>query len=208
MSIVAVTFTHRLVLTAALMAAAGSVIAQDDPTAVPDSAADMRAAEEQITSQFQNTAQSTTGSEQSTTTTDIKSDQWSNTGGAETTTSTSGSSHSENRSHGSWGGISVGPERDPAPPNEAIIGRWKLAQDGGNNCTIELQKDEWFGGFRAYTPAGCPDGFFGVNRWVVSGNQLQLTDTNNRIVGRFWPAGDGRWSGKRESDGARLSLNR
>ncbi|WP_232338408.1 AprI/Inh family metalloprotease inhibitor [Lysobacter soli] len=96
------------------------------------------------------------------------------------------------------------PRRRTRPSSVA----WSLAQDGGDNCTIELKADEWFGGHRAYTPAGCPDGFFDVNRWTVSGNQLQLTDTNNRIIGRFWPAGDGRWSGKRESDGARMSLNR
>lgn len=211
MRTVAFPLIQRLAVAVVSFAASGSAAAQDDPTAMPDPGADIRAAEQSITDRFQHTEQSITGSGTSTDTTDTRSDSWTNAGSVETTTTSSGHSHSETRSHDSWSDISVGTGggwNHPAPPNEAIVGRWSLAQDGGDHCTIELKADEWFGGHRAYTPAGCPDGFFDVNRWTVSGNQLQLTDTNNRIIGRFWPAGDGRWSGKRESDGARMSLNR
>ena len=88
-----------------------------------------------------------------------------------------------------------------------LFGSWTLGQENGNTCTIELKNSEWFGGYSAYVPAGCPDGFFSANRWVLSGNQLLLTDTNNTVFGRFRASGGGRWSGFRESDGARLYLN-
>jgi hypothetical protein len=56
-------------------------------------------------------------------------------------------------------------------------------------------------------PAGCPDGFFSANRWVLSGDQLLLTDTSNTVFGRFSFSGGGRWSGSRKSDGVRAYLN-
>ena len=88
-----------------------------------------------------------------------------------------------------------------------LFGRWTLGQENGSTCTIELRNSEWFGGYSAYVPAGCPDGFFSANRWVLSGDQLLLTDTSNTVFGRFSFSGGGRWSGSRESDGARLYLN-
>jgi hypothetical protein len=55
-----------------------------------------------------------------------------------------------------------------------LFGSWTLGQENGNTCSIELKNIEWFGGYGAYVPAGCPDGFFSANRWVLSGNQLLL----------------------------------
>lgn len=88
-----------------------------------------------------------------------------------------------------------------------LFGTWTLGEENGNTCTIELKSMEWFGGYSAYVPAGCPEGFFPANRWLLSGNQLLLTDTSNTVYGRFRASGGGRWSGFRESDGARLYLN-
>lgn len=88
-----------------------------------------------------------------------------------------------------------------------MVGNWTLGQESGNTCTVQLKDNPWFGGYGAYVPAGCPDGFFQASRWVMSGNQLLITDSNNQVIGRFRPSGAGRWSGRRESDGARLFLN-
>lgn len=88
-----------------------------------------------------------------------------------------------------------------------LFGQWTLGQEGGNSCTIELQDSTWFGGYGAWVPAGCPDGVFSVNRWLLSGNDLLLTDTNNTVIARFRQSGSGRWSGRRVADGARLYLN-
>lgn len=91
--------------------------------------------------------------------------------------------------------------------DDDLFGSWTLGQENGSTCTIELRNSEWFGGYSAYVPAGCPDGFFSANRWVLSGDELLLTDTSNTVFGRFRTSGGGRWSGVRESDGARLYLN-
>ena len=48
---------------------------------------------------------------------------------------------------------------------------WSATDTGpenGSTCTIELKNIEWFGGYSAYVPASCPDGFFSANRWVLS----------------------------------------
>lgn len=138
--------------------------------------------------------------------------------------SSSGSSHSESRSESKGIGVEIGMGDDDqddwphahdhghhhgGPPDwgTALVGRWTLGQENGATCTIELKDNEWFGGHGAYVPAGCPDGFFPANRWVLSGNQLLITDTSNTTIGRFRQNGGGRWSGRRESDGARLYLN-
>lgn len=88
-----------------------------------------------------------------------------------------------------------------------LFGQWTLGQEGGNSCTIELKDSTWFGGYGAWVPAGCPDGVFSVNRWLLSGNDLLLTDTNNTVIARFRQSGSGRWSGRRLADGGRLYLN-
>ncbi|WP_367382388.1 AprI/Inh family metalloprotease inhibitor [Stenotrophomonas cyclobalanopsidis] len=96
-----------------------------------------------------------------------------------------------------------------APPinDSDLFGDWTLGQENGSSCTITLKDSQWFGGCGAWVPAGCPDGFYPVDRWLLSGNQLLLTDTNNQVIGRFRPSGGGRWSGRRESDGTRIYLN-
>ncbi len=88
-----------------------------------------------------------------------------------------------------------------------LFGQWTLGQEGGNSCTIELKDSTWFGGYGAWVPAGCPDGVFSVNRWLLSGNDLLLTDTNNTVIARFRQSSSGRWSGRRLADGGRLYLN-
>lgn len=152
-------------------------------------------------------------------TTQSSSTETRNSGSMTTQTTSSGSSQSESRSESK--GIDVGfgvhdnnddwghdRRRDDRDVRDSdLFGSWTLGQENGSNCTIELKNMEWFGGYSAYVPAGCPDGFFSANRWVLSGNQLLLTDTSNTVFGRFRASGGGRWTGYRESDGARLYLN-
>ncbi|MBH1430747.1 AprI/Inh family metalloprotease inhibitor [Stenotrophomonas maltophilia] len=152
-------------------------------------------------------------------TTHSSSTEIQNGGSMTTQTTSSGSSQSESRSESK--GIDVGfgvrdnnddwrddRRRDDRDIRDSdLFGSWTLGQENGSTCTIELKNIEWFGGYSAYVPAGCPDGFFSANRWVLSGNQLQLTDTSNTVFGRFRASGGGRWTGYRESDGARLYLN-
>lgn len=88
-----------------------------------------------------------------------------------------------------------------------LFGQWTLGQESGNSCTIELKDSTWFGGYGAWVPAGCPEGMFLVNRWLLSGNDLLLTDTNNTVIARFRQSGSGRWSGRRLADDGRLYLN-
>lgn len=136
-----------------------------------------------------------------------------------TTTTTTGRSQEISRSdssgveldgyHGEDGDDLDGDRRHGRMPSREgdLFGDWTLGQENGNSCTITLKDSPWFGGYGAWVPAGCPDGFFAVNRWLLSGNQLLLTDTNNQVIGRFRSSGGGGWSGHRESDGARLYLN-
>lgn len=147
------------------------------------------------------------------------STQTQSSGAVTTQTTTSGSSQSESRSENKdidvgfgfhddnddWGHDRRRGGRDVRDSD--LFGSWTLGQENGSACTIELKNSEWFGGYSAYVPAGCPDGFFSANRWVLSGNQLLLTDSSNTVFGRFRASGGGRWSGFRESDGARLYLN-
>jgi len=147
------------------------------------------------------------------------STQTQSSGAVTTQTTTSGSSQSESRSekkdinvglgfhddNDDWGHDRHRGGRDVRDSD--LFGSWTLGQENGSACTIELKNSEWFGGYSAYVPAGCPDGFFSANRWVLSGNQLLLTDSSNTVFGRFRASGGGRWSGFRESDGARLYLN-
>ncbi|WP_414494847.1 AprI/Inh family metalloprotease inhibitor [Stenotrophomonas maltophilia] len=151
-------------------------------------------------------------------TTQSGSTQTQSTGAVPTQTTTSGRSQSESRSeskeidvglgvhdNGDWDPDRRRDERDVRDSD--LFGSWTLGQENGSACTIELKNIAWFGGYSAYVPAGCPDGFFSANRWVLSGNQLLLTDTRNTVFGRFRASGGGRWSGSRDSDGARLYLN-
>jgi len=143
-----------------------------------------------------------------------------NMGSMTTETTTTGSSHSESRSDVSDVEVDTGrPDnrgddwgqdrhRGGPPINDSdLFGDWTLGQENGSSCTITLKDSQWFGGYGAWVPAGCPDGFYPVNRWLLSGNQLLLTDTSNLVIGRFRPSGGGRWSGRRESDGTRIYLN-
>lgn len=152
-------------------------------------------------------------------TTQSSSTQTQSSGAMTTQTTTSGSSQSETRSESKGLDVDFGfhdnnddwdhdRQRGGRGVRESdLFGSWTLGQENGSTCTIELKSIEWFGGYSAYVPAGCPDGFFSANRWVLSGNQLLLTDTSNTVFGRFRASGGGRWSGFRESDGARLYLN-
>lgn len=152
-------------------------------------------------------------------TTQSSSTQTQSSGAMTTQTTTSGSSQSETRSESKGLDVDFGfhdnnddwdhdRQRGGRGVREGdLFGSWTLGQENGSTCTIELKSIEWFGGYSAYVPAGCPDGFFSANRWVLSGNQLLLTDTSNTVFGRFRTSGGGRWSGFRESDGARLYLN-
>lgn len=152
-------------------------------------------------------------------TTQSSSTETRTSGSVTTQTTTSGSSQSESRSESKEIDVGFGFHDDNDDwshdrhrgggdvRDSDLFGSWTLGQVNGNTCTIELKNSEWFGGYSAYVPAGCPDGFFSANRWVLSGNQLLLTDTNNTVFGRFRASGGGRWSGFRESDGARLYLN-
>ncbi|KOQ79765.1 hypothetical protein ABW45_00080 [Stenotrophomonas maltophilia] len=152
-------------------------------------------------------------------TTQSSSTQTQSSGAMTTHTTTSGSSQSETRSESKGLDVDFGfhdnnddwdhdRQRGGRGVREGdLFGNWTLGQENGSTCTIELKSIEWFGGYSAYVPAGCPDGFFSANRWVLSGNQLLLTDTSNTVFGRFRASGGGRWSGFRESDGARLYLN-
>ncbi len=143
-----------------------------------------------------------------------------NMGSMTTETTTTGSSHSQARSHGSDVEVDIGrPDnrgddwghdrhRGGPPINDSdLFGDWTLGEENGSSCTITLKDSQWFGGYGAWVPAGCPDGFFSVNRWLLSGNQLLLSDTNHQVIGRFRPSGGGRWSGRREPDGTRIYLN-
>lgn len=141
-----------------------------------------------------------------------------NVGSITTQTRSSGSSQSESRERSTDVGIDLGgadrrdddwgSDRRRGTVREGdLFGSWTLGQESGNSCTIQLKDSTWFGGYGAWVPAGCPDGFFSANRWLLSGNQLLLTDTDNTVLGRFHPSGGGRWTGRRESDGARLYLN-
>lgn len=172
-------------------------------------------------SQTSSTTQSSSGDDQDQGR-DKSQDQsgFGNMGSMTTETTTTGSSHSESRSHSSGAEVDIGyhddnrddwghdRHRGGPPANDSdLFGDWTLGQENGSSCTITLKDSQWFGGYGAWVPAGCPDGFFSVNRWLLSGNQLLLTDTNNQVIGRFRPSGGGRWSGRRESDGARIYLN-
>lgn len=173
------------------------------------------------TSQTTQTTQTTTGSTQDDTSGKDQGDSnFGNFGSTSTETNSSGSSHSESRSHSSGVDIEIGRRDDSGDDwgndrhhggwsvrDSDMFGDWTLGQESGNSCTITLKDSQWFGGYGAWVPAGCPDDFFSVNRWLLSGSQLLLTDTNNKVIGRFRPSGGGRWSGRRESDGARLYLH-
>lgn len=152
-------------------------------------------------------------------TTQSSSTQTQSSSAVTTQTTTSGSSQSESRTENKEIDVGFGFHDDNDDwshdrhhggrdvRDSDLFGSWTLGQENGNTCTIELKNMEWFGGYSAYVPAGCPDGFFSANRWVLSGNQLLLTDTSNTVFGRFRASGGGRWTGYRESDGARLYLN-
>lgn len=180
------------------------------------------------------TSTQTTSSSQTTTTTQSNNDtgqddsgdpaqsntDFGNMGSMTTKTTTSGNSHSESRSRSSGAEVDIGYHDDNRDDwgsdrhhggrsvrDSDLFGDWTLGQENGASCTITLKDSQWFGGYGAWVPAGCPDGFFSVNRWMLSGNQLLLTDTNNQVIARFRPSGGGRWSGRRESDGTRIYLN-
>ena len=75
-----------------------------------------------------------------------------------------------------------------------LFGSWTLGQENGNTCSIELKNIRVVRRLQCLRAAGCPDGFFSANRWVLSGNQLLLTDTSNTVFGRFRASGGGRWT--------------
>ncbi|HYQ21942.1 AprI/Inh family metalloprotease inhibitor [Stenotrophomonas sp.] len=164
-------------------------------------------------SQTSETTRSTTGSGQD-------DSDFANMGAVTTETTTTGSAHSESRSHSSDAEVDIRYHDDSdddwhsgrhhergSVRDSDLPGDWTLGQENGSSCTITLKDSQWFGGYGAWVPAGCPDGFFAVNRWLLSGNELLLTDTNNQVIGRFRQGGGGRWSGRRESDGSRIYLN-
>lgn len=142
-----------------------------------------------------------------------------NAGAATEVMTRSGSSHSESRSESSSFSLSVGSEDNRHDdgfgwgggrreiPVSAIAGEWTLGETGGDSCRITLRTNSWFGGYGASTPAGCPKGIFSVGRWVMVGNELQLTETGGTLVARF-RGGPTRWRGRRVADDAELYLNR
>lgn len=92
---------------------------------------------------------------------------------------------------------------------QSVLGKWTIsAPDGFQSCTLSLYPDGSFGLKRAWTSAGCPNGFFSVNRWRSAGRNLQLTDMGGKIIGSFRQVGPGRFAGRRASDGAPVFLSR
>lgn len=205
-------FPHYGLLALCSLAFPAAAVAQDASIGFGQ---DTTTTQSSSSSQTTVTTQSDTGSDQT-----QDDSGFGNMGSMTTETTTTGSSHSESRSHGSdvevdidrpdYRGDDWGHDRHRGGPpinDNDLFGDWTLGQENGSSCTITLKDSQWFGGYGAWVPAGCPDGFFSVNRWVLSGNQLLLTDTNNQVIGRFRPSGNGRWSGRRESDGTRIYLN-
>ncbi|MEG0186054.1 MAG: AprI/Inh family metalloprotease inhibitor [Stenotrophomonas sp.] len=172
-------------------------------------------------SQTTETIRSTTGSSSDDATAKDNGDSaFGNLGSMTTQSNSSGSSHSETRSESKGAGFDIGfhdssnddwdndrHRGGSAVRDSDMFGHWTLGQENGSSCTIELKGSPWFGGYGAWVPAGCPDDFFSANRWLLSGNQLLITNGDNKVIGRFRQSGGGRWSGRRESDGARLYLN-
>lgn len=120
--------------------------------------------------------------------------------------SSSSSERSSSRSSGfsfGWGG------RNSSWSVDTVLGQWTIGdKDGSSTCSLTLYPDESFGLRRAWTTAGCPDGFFGVNRWRAAGRDLQLTDMSGKVIGSFRQVGPGRFEGQRQSDGAAIYLSR
>lgn len=219
---------HSIFMFSAILPFATMAFAQEpDPnpsSSTPNSTGEMQQAEQAVTSETHSTRETINSQTQQAPEMDgsaasqpSEAQPPDNTGAISSEFSSSGSTHTERRSKSSSTTISADRTQDndrrwrndfPAPPDEAMFGRWTLGEENGDTCTIQLQNLSWFGGYKAYVPVGCPDGFFSAARWVISGNRLLITDTDNRVVGSFWPAGPDRWSGRRASDGARLYLNR
>ena len=146
-------------------------------------------------------------------TTHSSSTEIQNSGSMTTQTTTSGSSQSESRSESK--GIDVGfgvhdnndDWRDDRDVRDSdLVGSWTLGQ-GGRHLHHRAEEHRVVRRLQCLCACRLSDGFFSANRWVLSGNQLQLTDTSNTVFGRFRASGGGRWTGYRESDGARLYLN-
>ena len=133
---------------------------------------------------------------------------WSdNAGRRETETHSSSESHSSSSSRSSSFGL--GPSREDDWSIQSVLGQWTLGEkDGGSTCATTLYEDESFGLRRAWTTAGCPDGFFSVNRWRAAGRDLQLMDMGGQVIGSFRQVGPGRFEGRRASDGAAVYLLR
>ena len=96
------------------------------------------------------------------------------------------------------------------PTADRMKGEWTLRTgDGHSSCTVKLGDDKWAGNlFGAWTPAGCPKGFFQVARWAPDGNGIRMADNMGRTVAEFRASGPDRFEGATVADGQRVILSR
>lgn len=87
---------------------------------------------------------------------------------------------------------------------EQMVGAWKVST-AGSSCQMFLALTKWSGGFRAAS-RGCPGVAANVTAWNVSGNQVQLKDSNGSTVAVLLSSGPTRYAGS--ASGTPITLSR
>lgn len=87
---------------------------------------------------------------------------------------------------------------------EQMVGAWKVSING-SSCQMFLALTKWSGGFRAAS-RGCPGAAANITAWNVSGNQVQLKDSNGGTVAVLLASGPTRYAGS--ASGTPITLSR
>lgn len=95
------------------------------------------------------------------------------------------------------------------PRLEDAAQKWTLStREGDQTCDFELSRHDDIGAAGVVSGLGCPDGFFNVVSWELSGIELRMLSPTGRVLARFYRTSLVRWDGERENDGAPMVLLR
>jgi Protease inhibitor Inh len=99
------------------------------------------------------------------------------------------------------------PPAPAAPPSSSrVVGSWKVAEQNGTNCKLNLSSAPFVDLSRAST-SGCSPSLARVNAWRLEGSEVVLYETGGSVAARL-RGGGGSFNGAAVKTGAPISINR
>jgi hypothetical protein len=98
------------------------------------------------------------------------------------------------------------PAPTPAPTSSRVVGAWKVAEQNGTSCKLNLSSAPFVDLSRAST-SGCSPALARVNAWRLENGEVVLYETGGSVAARL-RGGGGNYNGAAVKTGAPVTISR